>query len=276
MEVIATNSDTIRLQSGISWSAIAAGAVVTVALTLVLVALGAGLGLSAVSPWSGSGVSAATFKVGTGIYVVIIAVMSSALGGYLAARLRRPWIGLVSHEVFFRDTATGFLTWAFATLISASILGAAIAHLAGGSALLNSQTRGFDPQRVYVDRMFRSDNPAAQAAPATENAKNEVDRLWIAASLQKEQFSSADRAYLAQLVASHTGLSMPDAEKRVDDVILQAKIAADQDRRGAATLSLWLTAALLFGAFASSLSAVEGGQLRDGTWNGARIVPRPL
>ena len=78
-------------QSAVSWGAIAAGAVGAAALALVLIAFGAGLGLSAVSPWSDSGVSASTFKTGTGIYLVIVAVMSSAVGGYLAARLRSKW-----------------------------------------------------------------------------------------------------------------------------------------------------------------------------------------
>src|ERR1700729_3987430 len=79
---------------GISWPAVAAGAVTAAALTLMLVALGAGLGLSAVSPWSGSGVSAGTFKIGTGIYLLVVAVMASSIGGYLAARLRTRWSGL--------------------------------------------------------------------------------------------------------------------------------------------------------------------------------------
>lgn len=277
MEVVSVSAETVRLQSAISWPAIAAGAVATAAVTLILVALGAGLGLSAVSPWNDAGVSAATFRTGTGIYIVIIAVMASAIGGYLASRLRKPWLGLEGNEVFFRDTATGFLTWAFAAVISASLLAAAIAHLAGGAAMvLNSQTHGFDPQRVYVDRMFRTDNPAAQGAPAMENAKSEMDRLWVAASLEKQQFSPADRAYMAQLVSTRTGLSAAAAETRVNDAITQAKADADKARRGAAQLSLWLTAALLFGAFASSLAAVEGGQFRDGTWSGKRIIPRPL
>ena len=99
----------------------------------VLIAFGAGLGLSAVSPWSDSGVSAATFKTGTGIYLVIVAVMSSAVGGYLAARLRTKWANVHSNEVFFRDTAHGFLAWAFATLLSASVLSSAAAYLANGA-----------------------------------------------------------------------------------------------------------------------------------------------
>jgi hypothetical protein len=70
-------------------------------------------------------------------------------------------------------------------------------------------------------------------------------------------------------------MSQADAEKRVNDVITEAKAAADSARRGGAKLAFWMTASLLFGAFAASLAAVEGGQLRDGTWNGKRLVPRP-
>src|SRR6201991_342589 len=107
--------------SAVSWAAIAAGAVAAAALTLLLLALGAGLGLSSISPWAGSGVSATTFKVGAGIYLCCVAVMASAVGGYLAARLRTRWTGLDTNEVFFRDTAHGLTTWAFATVLSASV-----------------------------------------------------------------------------------------------------------------------------------------------------------
>ena len=127
-------STTVDAQSGVSWAAIAAGAVGAAALALLLIAFGAGLGLSSVSPWSDSGVSASTFKTGTGIYLVIVAVMSSAVGGYLAARLRTKWVGVHTNEVFFRDTAHGFLAWAFATLLSASALSSGTAYLANGTA----------------------------------------------------------------------------------------------------------------------------------------------
>jgi hypothetical protein len=56
----------------------------------------------------------------------------------------------------------------------------------------------------------------------------------------------------------------------------EAKIAADTARKGAAKLSFWLTAAMLFGAFAASLAAVEGGVLRDATWNDRVLTPRPI
>jgi hypothetical protein len=53
-------------------------------------------------------------KVGTGIYLVVIAMLSSSIGGYIAGRLRSRWIGVHSDEVYFRDTAHGFVAWAFA------------------------------------------------------------------------------------------------------------------------------------------------------------------
>ena len=148
--------------TGVSWAAIAAGAVAAAALTLLLVALGAGLGLSAVSPWSGAGVSATTFKVGTGIYLLVVAVMASAVGGYLAARLRTRWSGLNPNEVFFRDTAHGLVAWAFATVISASVLGAATTHIASGAvqglgAGAAQSAAQANPADVVVDRLFRAD-----------------------------------------------------------------------------------------------------------------------
>jgi hypothetical protein len=290
-----TASTIVDAQSATSWGAIAAGAVGAAALALVLVAFGAGLGLSAVSPWNDSGVSASTFSVGTGIYLVIVAVMSSAVGGYLAARLRTKWVGAHTNEVFFRDTAHGFLAWAFATLISASALSSTTAYLATGTAAglgsaASQAVRSVNPADIYVDKLFRtnalaqpatsSDTTNANASPPSKmnpnQSRGEVLRLWMASFRDNQDLSSADRTYVSQVVAARTGLSQADAEKRVNDVIAEAKTAADNTRRGAAKLAFWLTAAMLFGAFAASLGAVEGGALRDGTWNDRVLTPRTI
>jgi hypothetical protein len=284
--------------TGASWPAIAAGAVAAAALTLVLVALGAGLGLSSISPWSDSGVSASTFEIGTGIYLVVVAVISSAIGGYLAGRLRMKWVGLHSNEVFFRDTAHGFLAWAFATLISATALAAATAYLANGAvagvAGASAQAaRSINPSEIYVDKLFRpvtgtqptgstanapaaTDDATAASAASNVQTRAEILRLWTAAFRNGEGITPSDRTYVAQIVAARTGISHADAEKRVDQVVAEAKTAADNARRGAAHLSFWLTAALLFGASAASLAAAEGGMLRDGTWNDRVLTPRAI
>lgn len=206
--------------------------------------------------------------------------MSSAIGGYLAARLRIKWTGIHTNEVFFRDTAHGLVAWAFATVLSASVLGAAATHVIGGAASTiapaASQAASVNPSQVFVDRLFRVDQPgtAATAAGNNEAARAEVLRLWTASFRENGDITAADRTYIARQVAAQTGISQTEAEKRVNDVIAEATAAADRAGRGAAKLAFWMTAALLFGAFAASLAAVEGGQLRDGSWNERRLVPR--
>jgi hypothetical protein len=267
--------------SGVSWPAIAAGGVASAALTLLLVSFGAGIGLSLISPWTGPGVSATTFKIGAGIYLVVVAVMASSIGGYLAARLRTGWTGLHTNEVFFRDTAHGLLAWAFATLLSAAVLGAATAHLVGGGAsAAGADIANASPADLYVDRLFRAD-PAAQPAAASatvgaDSMRAEVSRLWTSSFRESNDLSTVDRAYVARMVAARTGLPQAEAEKRVTDVLNDAKAAADAARKATVQLSLWLTLSLLFGAFAASLAAVEGGQLRDGTWNDRVLTPRQI
>lgn len=267
----------------VSWASIAAGAVVAAATTLILLALGAGLGLSSISPWSGSGVSATTFTVGTGIYLVIVAVMSSAIGGYLAARLRTRWVGIHANEAFFRDTAHGLIAWAFATVLTATVLASATASVVGGAASGIGSAAGqgaasINPSQIYVDRLFRNDSgtpPNNANAAQGEAARAEVLRLWTSDFRQGSDITANNRTYLARLVSAQTGLSQADAEKRVNDTVTEAKAAADRARSAAAKLAFFVTAMLLFGAFAASLAAVEGGQLRDGTWQDRRLVPRP-
>src|ERR1700710_134407 len=108
--------------SGVSWPAVAAGAVVSCAFTLGLLAFGSGLGLSVGAPWSGSGVSATTFKIGTGLYLIVVAMLASSIGGYIAGRLRTRWVGVHTDEGYFRETAHGFVSWAFASVIGAILL----------------------------------------------------------------------------------------------------------------------------------------------------------
>jgi hypothetical protein len=221
--------------------------------------------------------------MGTGIYLVIVGVMASAVGGYLAARLRTKWTGIHTHEVFFRDTAHGLLAWAFATLISATVLGAATTHLVGGAAggvlaAAPQAAQNATATDIATDRLFRSDTPAPapSGSAGTDPARSEVSRILVTSFRGAGDVSGADRGYLARVVAARTGLSQTDADKRVNDVIAETKQAIDDTRRAAASFALWMAAAMLFGAFAASLAAVEGGQLRDGMWNEKHLVPRTI
>jgi hypothetical protein len=257
--------------AGVSWAAVAAGAIVNLALTLLLIAFGIGLGLSVVSPWAGSGVSATTFKIGTGLYLIVIAMLSSSIGGYIAGRLRSRWIGVHTDEVYFRDTAHGFVAWAFASVLGAILLASPVSGLLGGASSGAAQatsaaaSRG-GPMDGYVDTLLRSDSPAAPNADNARDSRGEMVRLFTGSFRNGGELKPADRAYAAKVVATRTGMSQADADKRVNDVVTQIKADTDAARKATAQLAFWLTASLLIGAFCSSLAATEGGGLRDGTW----------
>jgi hypothetical protein len=233
------------------------------------------MGFSAVSPWSNSGVSMTTFSVGTGLYLIVMAMLASTVGGYIAGRLRTRWSGVHSDEVFFRDTAHGFLSWACAAVLSAAVLGAAATAIVSGASAGLAQRNANDggPAALYVDELFRpaasapaapaAGAPAATQAAADPATRAEVSRLLLKSFRDRTDLAAADRAYLTQLVSARTGLAQADADKRVNDVLTQAKSDLDKARSAAAKLALWLCAALFAGALAASLAAIEGGQLRD-------------
>lgn len=267
--------------SAVSWGAVIAGGLASAALTLILLSLGTGLGLAVISPWSDWNVTAVRVATGAGIFTCIVAVMASAVGGYLAGRLRTRWAGVHSNEVYFRDTAHGLLAWAFATVVSVGITGAAATQLVAGTAagLAPAATiaarDGAAPGGaldVYVDQLMRPTfaapaDPAARPAlpPGREAAdRAEITRLFARANRARADLAPADRAYLAQLISARTGLPPAEAERRVTEVTEQMKQALNEARRATSHFALWLTAALFFGAFAAAWAATEGGEWRDG------------
>jgi hypothetical protein len=255
---------------GVSWAAVMAGAAASLALTLVLLSFGAGMGFSVVSPWGNSGVSATTFKIGTGLYFIVMAMIPSAIGGYLAGRLRTKWVGVHTTEVLFRDTAHGFLAWAAASVLGAVLLASPATSLVGGTLAGATQgaanTAQSSPMNGYVDTLLRSDNSSAQSQRSPSDTRGEMVRLFTTNFHNGSNLNPTDRAYVAKVVSARTGLSQQDAEKRVNDVIAKVKTDLDEARKAAMQTAIWLTLSLFIGAFSAALAATEGGGLRDGTW----------
>jgi hypothetical protein len=270
---IAATGSTESLNSGVSWAAVLAGAAASLALTLVLLSFGTGMGFAVVSPWGGPRVSSTTFEIGTGLFFIVMAMISSALGGYLAGRLRSKWVGLHTDEIAFRDTAHGFLAWAVASVIGAVLLATPATFLTGGA--LSGATQGAansaqnSPMNNYADMLLRSDNRTDQQPLG--DTRGEVVRLLTNDFRQGNDVNSADHDYLVKVVASRTGLNQPDAEKRVNDVIAQAKDGLEKTRKAAMHTAIWLTLSLFVGALCAALAAWEGGGTRDGTWGRAPL-----
>lgn len=253
--------------AGVSWPAVMGGAFVTAAISLILLSLGTGLGLSSISPWTNTGASASTIGTAAIVWVIMMQLIASAMGGYLAGRLRTKWVSIHSDEVYFRDTAHGFLAWAVAVVITAAFLASAAASMAGGAmqagapaTATGAAAMANDADAYFVDMLLRSDHPSTAGNDSLVRA--EFGRIFAHALLHND-LPAADQAYLAQLVSARTGLNPADADKRVSDVVAQARQAADTARKAAAHLSLWIFVALLIGAFSASLSATFGGSQRD-------------
>jgi len=251
----------------IAWSAVIAGAAVSAALTLVLLALGAGLGFSVTNPWGGASAPATT-KAATvaGIYLAATAVLASAVGGYIAGRLRPLWPGVHHHEAFFRDTAHGVAAWAVATLAGAWLLGSLASGVAGGVLAHHAPMMGRDASAEFTDRLFAYDANATQAGSARDyNAdRAAAGRTLARAAVAGGTLTDEQRANLAAMVAARTGLPIADARARVSVVESNIRAAAETARRVGMQISFWLVIALLSGALAAGLAAWEGGAVRDG------------
>ena len=247
--------------SGISWAAVIGGAFVAAAISLILLALGTGVGLSSVSPWSGAGAAASVVGMAAVIWLVVSQIIASAMGGYLAGRLRTKWVDIHTDEVYFRDTAHGFLVWAVSLVIAAAFLGTAATSIAGKAAQGAAATpNANDPNAYFIDSLFRSDMPAPGPNDAT--VRSEVANIF-ANDLRQPEVPAPDKAYLAKLVAARTGLSQADAERRVSQIFEETRQAADDARKAAAHLAYWTFFALLVGAFCASFAATIGGKQRD-------------
>lgn len=249
--------------SAISWGAVIAGAFAAAACSLALLALGTGIGLSAASPWSYRPESTSRIGVGAVIWLIVVQILASGLGGYLAGRLRTKWVSLHTHEVYFRDTAHGFLVWCVALVLTAAYLASAAASVASSASTGLAATptdAQIGPNAYFVDLLFRSDRPASERVDVP--TRNEAGFILLK-GIRDGGMSTSDQAYLARLVSARTGLNQTEAEGRVTNVFNQYRQAADDVRKATAHSLYWTFLALLIGAFCASYAATIGGRQRD-------------
>ena len=161
--------------SAVSWPAIVGGAFVAAAMGLILLSLGSGLGLSAISPWSNSGISSKTLGIAGAIWLLAMQAIAGTLGGYVAGRLRTKWVAVHTEEVYFRDTAHGFLAWAVAVVISAGLLASAAAALVGAGAGVAGTGLA---AAGAVAATTSTEMPAARQQPGSDGVAYYVDALF--------------------------------------------------------------------------------------------------
>lgn len=270
----------------LAWGPIIGGAVAAAAATIILLLLGSGVGLTMVSPWAGDSASFTNVSVMAAIWFVVVQWLASALGGYLTGRLRTQWASIHTDEVFFRDTAHGFLSWALATVVILGLAGSAFTSLAGtgvqalstaagaatvaGTAAVTSNVATPDPSTGYfTDMLLRPQDVTSRAQSDNASAAAEISRILMRAALN-DGLPEADRSYIASIVASRAGISTEDARTRVEQVMQQIEdakratlTAADEARKSAATAAMLGALSLLVGGFIASSAAALGGRQRD-------------
>jgi hypothetical protein len=235
------------------------------ALSSILLAFGAtiGLGVTSAAPtWRDA---SAALAILSGLYLIIQAVVSFGVGGYIAGRTRTASAASHVSEIEHRDGLHGLAAWALAV-----VLGTLLATLVGSAALTRSnaflpaaRTSAAEPLLSYeLDRLFRPARRAANVDLAPERA--EAGRILLTSS-SHSGMANDDRAYLTQMVAATTGLAGPDAEKRADTAIANAQTAIARSRRSTVILAFSVAAALLLGAVTAWAAAAAGGRHRDGS-----------
>ena len=259
----------------ISWGAVIAGAIAASALTFVLITFGAAIGLAIASPsatWRDTSVALALLS---GLWLLLTAIASFALGGYLAGRLRATGDSTTADEVELRDGLHGLLVWGLAILIGAALalgLARTAAAPATGNVLAPTASTAEPLLAFELDRLFRADRRPGEVVEPDVRAQ--AARI-ITTSLGHADMAAEDRAYLVRLVMARTGLAQPDAERRVTEVIAQARRAIRRARANAVILAFMAAASLLAGAAVAWFAAGFGGRHRDGEAVPAFWLNRP-
>jgi hypothetical protein len=248
--------------SYLDWSAIVAGAFVAAALSFVLISFGSALGLAVASPSSTWRDTSLALAVVAGLWLLLTALASFGLGGYVAGRLRASWRGASTDETEFRDGAHGVIVWGLAVIVAAGLAFATVKPVSGGTDLTRPTGATAEPLLAFeLDRLLRSDRTPVDPANDPE-LRAQAARI-ITTGLGHAGMAADDRAYLIKLVQTRTGLSAADAEGRVNQTVAQANEAISRARHSAVVLGFMIAASLMLGLAVAWIAAAAGGQHRD-------------
>ena len=281
-----------RPSTFIDWPGVFVGVFISIAMSWLLLTFGSAIGLLAVSPYNFNADTAGTLTIAAAVWFALTQIYALGLGAYIAARLRPRAEGPNRDELAFRDAVSGLTVWALAIFLGLVVAGITAtsaartgAEVAGAAA--NAASRGLDNGYV-VDLMFRpaatpqtqqntqanAPQPSASSqearAPVDEQTRAVAGRI-LARSLASGSLDAGDKAYLAQLIAAHTGMSQQEAEQRIDQTVENAKNAAleatEQARKATMLIGFWIVFIMLAAGIASAWAGTIGGHHRDeGTW----------
>jgi hypothetical protein len=227
------NPSDVAASRYLAWTPAVAGALIATAFSTVLAAFGTaiGLGVASTAPtWRDASVA---LWLLSGLYLILVSLISFGLGGYITGRIRTTASAADAGDIDkeHRDGVHGLAAWAIAiviTVLITALVGSATLARAPSAQTAPSASAAEPLLSYELDRLFRAARRTPNAETAMERA--EAGRILLTAS-SHSGVAAEDRTYLVQLVSGATGQTGPDAERRVDNVIANAKAAIARSRR---------------------------------------------
>jgi hypothetical protein len=246
-------------QSHFQWPAILGGAAVAAGTSLTLNAFGAGIGLSVVSSATSWRESSAVTWLVAGTFVLFVAIISFAVGGYVSARMRER-LSIDAAESEFRDGMHGLATWGVAIVLGALLaLGAAAAaSKSAAPANATASSAGETLLATELDQLFRTGKVIDDLA----YRRAEAARILLT-SAGHNGVSNPDRRYLTTMTGIVLTVPEAEAQARVDDAITRSAQALHRARVAAVLQAFFVAASLLVGAVIAWYAATEGGKDRE-------------
>lgn len=283
----------------ISWQAVLAGVVVTLAVQILLSLLGTAIGMSTIDPLDGDTPSAQAFSIGAALWWVVSSFFSLAVGGMVAAE--------VSGYIDRMDGALhGLITWATVTLVGVylvgHLVGSALSGLGGlagatiqgaahGAAVATSRSGdgadddtnvNWESIKTEVQGLLAQganspqQNPDGKSAAVTLDLSEKVQTF-----LKNDHVTPQDRQEVVDLIARTGNMSQQEAAQKLSEwektykdaratldqaageVNQKAAVAGDKGAEALAHLSLWSFVAFLLGALAAALGGMAGSKCRE-------------
>lgn len=247
------------------------------------------MGFLAASPWQHDGASGESIAIGTIVWLLITQIIAYGVAGYVTGRLRTKWTDVRGDEIYFRDTAHGFIVWALSSVVGFILLSSVAASMVSGTVKAGASLAGASASAVstaagpaikdndmfsldyFTDALMRPQNPSQNYNQTQTN--KEISTI-LTQSLMQGEISTEDETYVVNVIAQRADISETEARERLQQISEQAKKAlakletqareaADEARKAAALFALWAFVSLLLGAFVASFAATWGGKARD-------------
>ena len=218
-----------------------------------------------VSPWANAGAAPSAVTSGALIWLAVVEILSAAVGGYVAGRLRTRWVDLHAHEVISAtpQKAAHMGRGLCCDIDPADVVGNFDCRQPSSYRRLKLRKRS-QRARPLLHRQLVPLHASGVAVVCHRRCRSLATiSLMFGSSFAEQELNEAIRNYVAEVVAAKKGMMHAAAQQFVTRSSNATRRPTDAARKAVAIRSIGCFAALLMGAFAASLAATYGGRQRD-------------